>query len=196
MGDSGINGTRPSGVGGNGAAGEALPGEGQAVGLPERSGGSRSVPPRSGGSPTGKIEPPLGAAQAAPPPNPEVSERPLRRHITADYKLGVLREADAAATKPGGIAALLRREGLYSSHLVTWRRERTAGALGALAPKKRGPKAEPANPLARRVAELKRDKRGLERRLKQAELIIDFQKKVSEILGIPLKSPESDGSGS
>ena len=154
------------------------------------------MPPRSGGSPTGKVEPPLGAAQAALPPNPEVSERPLRRRFTADYKLGVLREADAAATKPGGIAALVRREGLYSSHLLTWRRQRDVGTLGALAPKKRGPMAAPVNPLARRVAELEREKRGLERRLKQAELIIDFQKKVSEILGIPLKSPESDGSDS
>jgi transposase InsO family protein len=135
-------------------------------------------------------------AHASAPPNPEVPERPVRRHFTADYKLGVLREADAAATTPGGIAALLRREGLYSSHLVTWRRDRDRGSLGALAPKKRGPKAEPENPLARRVAELERDKRGLERRLKQAELIIDFQKKVAEILGIPLKQPPSDGSDS
>jgi transposase-like protein len=139
------------------------------------------------------VKAPPGGAHA--PPDPEVPERPARRHFTAGYKLGVLRAADAA-TKPGDIAALLRREGLYSSHLVAWRRQRTAGALGALAAKKRGPKAEPVNPLARRNAELEREKRALERRLKQAELIIDFQKKVSELLGIPLKSPESDGSDS
>ena len=186
MGDSRITKTEASKAGDNGAAAHA--GEQQAIGLPERSEGSRSVPSRSGGSPIGEVK--------VPSPDPEVPERPLRRHFTAAYKLDVLRQADAAATTPGGIAALLRREGLYSSCLTTWRRERTAGALGALASKKRGPKTEPANPLARRVAELERDKRGLERRLKQAELIIDFQKKVAEILGIPLKSPESDGSDS
>jgi len=136
---------------------------------------------------------PIGEVKA--PPDPEVPERPTRRHFTAAYKLGVLRTADAA-TKPGEIAALLRREGLYSSHLVTWRRQREVGTLRALTPQKRGPKAAPVNPLARRVAELERDKRGLERRLKQAELIIDLQKKVSELLGIPLKPPESDGSDS
>lgn len=193
MGDPGINGTRPGGAGGNGASGEAPAREGKAIGLPERSEGSRSVPSRSGGSPIGEVKAPPGAAEAAAPPDPEVAERPTRRHFTAAYKLGVLRQADAAATKPGGIAALLRREGLYSSHLTTWRRERAAGTLSALAPKKRGPKAKPVHPLARRNAELEREKRGLERRLKQAELIIDFQKKVSEILGIPLKSPEIDG---
>jgi len=173
-----------------------MPCEGQAIGLPERSEGSRSVPSRSGGSPIEEVKPKDGAVRAAPAPDPEVPERPLRRHFTVAEKLRVLGEADAALKTPGGIAALLRREGLYSSHLMIWRRERAAGALGALAPKKRGPKSEPVHPLARRVAELERDKRGLERRLKQAELIIDFQKKVSEILGIPLRSPESDGSGS
>lgn len=195
MGDSGISKTQVNGAGGNGAAAEGLSEGRQAVGLPERSEGTRSVPSRSGGSPTGEVRAPADPVEAPPPPDPEVPERPVRRHFTAGYKLGVLRAADAA-TKPGDIAALLRREGLYSSHLVTWRRQRDVGALGALAPKKRGPKAEPVNPLARRVAELEREKRGFERRLKQAELIIDFQKKVSEILGIPLKSPESDESDS
>ncbi len=194
MGDSRIKATQANGASGNGTGEAGLSGEQQAIELPERSEGTRSGPSRSGGSSIGEVKTPPDPAQA--PPVPEVMERPARRHFTAGYKLGVLKAADAAASKPGEIAALLRREGLYSSHLVSWRRQRTAGALGALTPKKRGPKAEPVNPLARRLAEVEREKRALERRLKQAELIIDFQKKVSEFLGIPLKSPESDGSDS
>jgi hypothetical protein len=104
-----------------------------------------------------------------------------------------LREADACAGS-GELGALLRREGLYSSHLTTWRRQRDAGALSALAPKKRGRPATVTSPLARRVAELERDKAKLERRLKQAETIIEVQKKISEILGIPLKTPDDAGS--
>ena len=130
------------------------------------------------------------ALRVVPPPaapDPEVAERAARRRFTAEYKLQVLREADACAA-PGELGALLRREGLYSSHLTTWRRQREAGMLAALAPKKRGRPGAPASPLARRVAELERDKTRLERRLKQAETIIEVQKKVSEILGIPLKT--------
>src|SRR5712691_11079338 len=101
-------------------------------------------------------------------PDPEVRERAARRRFTAEYKLQVLRQADQCA-EVGEIGALLRREGLYSSHLTTWRRQREQGALVALAPKKRGRPATPVSPLARRVAELERDKARLERRLQQAE---------------------------
>ncbi len=128
------------------------------------------------------------------PPDPEVSERAARRRFTAEYKLQVLQEADACAGT-GELGALLRRQGLYSSHLTTWRRQRERGALAALAPKKRGRPGAPRSPLARRVAELERDKVRLERRLKQAETIIEVQKKVSEILGIPLKTEADAGSG-
>jgi len=137
----------------------------------------------------------LHVVSTSPLPDPEVPERAARRRFTAEYKLRVLREADTDAGA-GEIGALLRREGLYSSHLTTWRRQREQGALAALTPKKRGRSAAPVSPLARRVAELEREKTRLERRLKQAETIIEVQKKVSEILGIPLKTPDDAGSGS
>ena len=75
-------------------------------------------------------------------PDPEVVAEAKRRAFTAEYKQRILVEADAAATQPGAIGALLRREGLYSSHLVTWRRERQAGILKGLTPHKRGPKSK------------------------------------------------------
>ena len=133
------------------------------------------------------IAPPL-------PPDPEVAERAARRRFTAEYKLRVLHEADACAGT-GELGGLLRREGLYSSHLTTWRRQREQGTLAALSPKKRGRPATPGSPLARRVAELEREKARLEGRLKQAETIIEVQKKISEILGIPLKTADTAGSG-
>jgi transposase-like protein len=102
----------------------------------------------------------------------------------------VLREADGC-TEPGSIGALLRRHGLYSSLLATWRRERDEGALRQLG-RKRGRKST-RNPLADRVAELERENRKLQNRLRQAETIIDVQKKVAEILGIPLKTPPNEG---
>jgi len=126
-------------------------------------------------------------------PDPEVRERAARRRFTAEYKLQVLREADQCAGV-GEVGALLRREGLYSSHLTTWRRQREHGALVALAPKKRGRAAAAVSPLARRVAELERDKARVERRLKQAEAIIDAQKKLAEILGLSL--PATDDAAS
>jgi transposase len=130
----------------------------------------------------------------SPPPDPEVPERAARRRFTAEYKLRVLHEADAGAGR-GELGGLLRREGLYSSHLTTWRRQREQGTLAALSPKKRGRPAAPGSPLARRVAELEREKARLEGRLKQAETIIEVQKKFSEILGIPLKTADNAGSG-
>jgi transposase-like protein len=126
-------------------------------------------------------------------PDPEVRERAARRRFTAEYKLQVLRQADQCAGV-GELGALLRREGLYSSHLTTWRRQREQGALGALAPKKRGRPATPVSPLTRRIAELERDNGRLARRLHQAEAIIAAQKKLCEILG--LSTPTAGEAGS
>jgi transposase-like protein len=126
-------------------------------------------------------------------PDPEVRERAARRRFTAEYKLQVLRQADQCAGI-GELGALLRREGLYSSHLTTWRRQREQGALVALAPKKRGRPTGPVSPLARRVAELERDNARLVRRLHQAEAIIEAQKKLSEILGLSAPMPGEVGS--
>jgi hypothetical protein len=97
----------------------------------------------------------------------------------------ILREADAC-TKPGEIGALLRREGLYSSHLTTWRRQRDEGALARLTPVKRGPKARQTDARDVRIRELEKENEKLKKKMKQAEIIIEFQKKASEILGIPL----------
>jgi transposase-like protein len=142
--------------------------------------GERSEPERNEGSP------------GAPPLDPEVPEKPVRRNFTAEYKLRVLQEADTCR-EPGEIGALLRREGLYSSHLSAWRQQRAEGALQGLSGKRRGRKAAPKNPLARRVAELQRENAELRRRLGQAEAIIEVQKKVSDLLGLPRGEPESDG---
>ncbi len=121
--------------------------------------------------------------------DPEVSERPVRRRFSAEYKLQILRQADAC-TESGQLGELLRREGLYSSHLSTWRSEREQGTLDALTPKKRGRKPRDNDPLIEENRRLERVNKRLVERLRQAEVIIDVQKKVAEILGIPLQSPE------
>jgi transposase len=131
------------------------------------------------------------AAEPAAGTDPEVLEKASRRRFTAKYKLRVLEQADGC-TEPGQIGALLRREGLYSSHLTTWRRQREAGALAGLASRKRGCKVNPQTSQTRRMAELERDNERLRHRLVQAETIIDVQKKVSSLLGIPLSRPETD----
>ena len=126
--------------------------------------------------------------------DPEVPAKAKRRRFAAEYKRRVLREADAARDA-GEIGALLRREALYSSHLNSWRRARERGELAGLEPKRRGRKEKAVNPLTKRVVELERDKRRLERRLKQAELLLEIQKKASQLLEIPLASPDDeDGS--
>jgi transposase len=121
--------------------------------------------------------------------DPEVVARPTRRHFTAEYKARIVREAEACA-KTGDIGALLRREGLYSSLLSGWRRELRKHGEQGLAPKRRGPAPSP-KPSAREV-QLEREKRKLEKKLAKAEAIIAFQKKVHELLGIPLKAQELD----
>jgi transposase-like protein len=126
-------------------------------------------------------------------PDPEVPAKAARRRFTAADKLRILTLADAC-TVPGSLGALLRREGLYSSNLTAWRRQRDAGMLSALTPKQRGRKALGRDPLWRENARLRQENERLTRRLRQAELIIDVQKKVSQMLGVPLTPPEAGGS--
>jgi len=115
-------------------------------------------------------------------PDPDVRAVAPRRRFTAKYKLSILQQADSC-TQAGQIGALLRREGLYSSHLTCWRRQREQGLLEAMSAKKRGKKASVKNPLAAQVARLQAEKQQLENQLKQAHLIIEAQKKISEIFG-------------
>ena len=148
------------------------------VGEPERRGDERSEAPRSGGSPI------LERAPMPVPPDPEVPARQARRRFTTAYKLEILRKADAC-TRHGELGALLRKEGLYSSHLITWRQQRERG----LTPKQRGRKAVPVHP---EMKKLEQENRRLTMRLKKAEALLDFQKKLSSLLQIPLIPFESD----
>jgi transposase-like protein len=116
-------------------------------------------------------------------------DRPRRRTVTAAEKLRILRQVDEAG--PGGIGAILRREGLYSSLLTDWRRQRDAGAYEALKAVKRGPKVEPIHPLAAEHARLLHDNGRLTLRLQRAEAIIDIQKKVALLLGLSMPSDEA-----
>ena len=128
-----------------------------------------------------------------PAADPELSERAVRRRFSAQEKLRVLAAIDAAAGHAGAVGAILRREGLYSSTLSRWRRQRDAGVLVALAPAKRGPSAAVPNPQTKELVQLRRDNARLQKRLKQAETIISVQKKVAELLGIELDELEPDG---
>jgi transposase-like protein len=112
----------------------------------------------------------------------EVSAKAERRRFTAEYKRKILKEADGCS-RPGELGALLRREGLYSSHLAAWRRVREQGGLAGLSPKKRGPRAQVADPRDKRIVELERDNRRLRARLERAEALIEVQKKVALLLG-------------
>lgn len=130
---------------------------------------------------------------AARIPDPEVVPKAKRRQFTAEYKLRIVREADAC-TEPGQIGSLLRREGLYSSYLSTWRRQREEGPLQALSSKKRGRKGQ--DPSAEELAQLQRENERLRARLEQAEIIIDVQKKLSKLLGLTMDKTESDENAS
>jgi transposase-like protein len=136
-----------------------------ALGAVERSGGERNEPERSSTAPN---------AGDPPPPSPEVRPRAQRRRFTAAYKQKILAAADAA-TAPGAIGALLRREGLYSSNLTHWRQERAAAITQGLTPKPRGPKSQ-QDPSAKAIQQLHREIERLTERLRKAELIIDVQK--------------------
>ena len=117
--------------------------------------------------------------------SPELSSRPRRQTFTAADKLRILAATDRAL-ETGGVGAVLRREGVYSSTLCDWRRQRDAGTLGALTPARRGPKALEANPLAAKVALLEKNNAHLTRSLARAEAIITVQKKLADLLGIPI----------
>ena len=119
----------------------------------------------------------------------EVLAKATRRRYTAEEKRRILAAA-SACTERGELGALLRREGIYSSHLSSWRAAAAQRELAALAPKKRGPVPKVVDANARRVVELERANARLTKRLEQAELIIGIQKKVSLLLGIPL--PDTD----
>lgn len=147
----------------------------------ERREAERSEADRSAAA--GKTVPPV--PPAPPRPNPEVVAGAKRRTFTAHYKLFILAQADAAANKPGAIGTLLRRERLYSSHLVVWRREREAGMLGGLSPHQRGPKSN-HHPLEEENQKLRRENQRLTEELRKAEIVMDVQKKVGALLGWPL----------
>ena len=147
---------------------------------------------RATGDPAGR--------DAAGVPDPEVSEQAKRRRFTAEYKLRIVRdrvgviphfftEQADACKGDGDVAALLRREGLYSSHLSSWRRQRDEVAQEGLASRKRGRKAKAEDP---RVKELERENARLQRRLARVETMLEIQKKTSELLEIPLNPLESD----
>jgi transposase len=117
-------------------------------------------------------------------PNPEVPAKGTRRRFTAEYKRKVLAEADRCK-KSGELGALLRREGLYSSHLTQWRAARDRGELAGAGPK-RGPKPQPVDPSAKRIAELEREIAKLKARAERAEFLVTMQKKMAKLLGQPL----------
>lgn len=123
--------------------------------------------------------------------SPEISARPRRRTFTVRDKLRILAETDRAADT-GQIGAILRREGLYSSIPGDWRRPRDAGAIGALVPARRGPKIAEPNPLVTELALARKDNARLTLRLARAEAIIEVQKKVADLLGIPLAQSDSE----
>lgn len=151
----------------------------------QRSEGERSEPERSGAPDKSAPD-----RRGYVPPNPEVTEKGTRRRFTAAYKADIVRQA-MACREFGEIGALLRREGLYSSQLSKWRVQYERGASKALADDTRGRKST-RNPLDDEMQRLRKQNMRLEHRLKQAEAIIEIQKKVSEILGIPLASIDED----
>ena len=132
-----------------------------------------------------------GDSTVSSPPDPEVPEKNTRRKYTTKFKLQILAKADAC-TQPGQLGALLRSEGLYSSNVTAWRRQREQGIINAMAPKKRGRKPSEKNPLTSKVAQLEKENRRLQQKLTRAELIIDAQKKMSEILGITQNLNDSE----
>jgi transposase-like protein len=152
----------------------------------ERRGDERRETPRSTAAGNTVAPEPLAAT---PRPNPEVVADARRRSFTGEYKQRILAELDSAAAQPGAIGALLRREGLYSSLVATWRRERQAGILKGLTPHKRGPKSK-RKPLEEDNQKLRRENQRLTEELRKAAIVIDVQKKVGALLGWPL--PKAD----
>ena len=152
---------------------------------PQRREDERSEPDRSGGDSNSG-----GAPRTAPVPDPEVVAKPARRRFTADYKRSMVEQADDCQDA-GAIGALLRREGLYSSHLSTWRRQVRRGELAALTPKKRGRKTT-VSPLLEENRKLVAANARLQKRLEDAEFIIEVQKKLAAALGRPIPERKND----
>ena len=139
--------------------------------------------PALGGEERGDETRSAGAGTTGTAPDPEVVAKPKRRRFTAEYRLRILEEADRC-TEPGEVGRLLRREGLYSSHLTAWRKAQRDGALRGLASKKRGVKPKESNPLEPKVARLEKD-------LHKAHTILDVQEKVAGLLGFDLEDGKS-----
>jgi len=158
------------------------------MGAPEWSEGERSETSRNGGAPIPAAAPESKVPDIA---DPEVESKPRRRQFPASYKRRILGEADKGG--PGAVATLLRREGLYSSHLTTWRKQRETGEIAGLEPRKRGKKPVPRNPLAAENEKLRRETQRLQKRLRQAETIIDVQKKLCDLLGLTVPPIEQNG---
>lgn len=156
------------------------------AGEPRGAGGTEGARRASGVSPAARL---TGSTEGAQPLDPEVQPKAQRRQFSATYKRKILQEAQACRGS-GEISALLRREGLYASHLSKWRKLEKQGALEALE-SHRGRKPDPETAARQRIAELERENRRLQGKLRQAEAIIEVQKKVSEILGIQL-APSDD----
>jgi transposase len=152
----------------------------------ERSEGERSEPQRSAAAAKA-----AAGSRSVAPLDSEVVARAKRRSFTAEYKQRILQEAEAVAATPGGVGALLRREGLYSSLLAYWRRERANGILEALTPRRRGPKSK-RNPLQEENLKLQRQNARLTEDLRKAHIIIDVQKKVAALLGRPIPEPDPE----
>ena len=121
-------------------------------------------------------------------PSTEVVTKPQKRHYTAEYKLRILQETEACS-RPGEIGAILRREGLYSQLLAKWRDQRAMGSLAGLSQHRRGPKVDPQ---AKEIERLRRENKRLLEKLKRAELIMDVQKKVAQMLGVTLENNNLD----
>ncbi len=153
---------------------------------PELREGERSETFRNGGASIPAMAPVAGIV------DPEVDSKARRRQFSAAYKRRILDEAEKGGS--GAVAGLLRREGLYSSHLTTWRKQRESGELAGLESRRRGKKPAPKNPLAREVHRLELENRRLQQRLRQAEIIIDVQKKLCDVLGltVPLIEQSED----
>ena len=123
-------------------------------------------------------------------PDPEVEGRAKRRRFTAEYKARILGEAERCS-QPGEIGALLRREGLYASHLITWRRQREKDGVAGLS-RKRGRKRDPDRGLAKKNAQLEAANRRLTEKLRKAEIIIEFQKKMAELWASPNRPDDKE----
>ena len=141
--------------------------------------------PALGGEERSDEAPRAEATRATRAPDPEVVAKPTRRQFTAEYRLRIVEEADRC-TRPGEVGRLLRREGLYTSHLSAWRKARRSGSLQGLTPKKRGAKPAESNPLTPKVRQLEAKVARLEKELATAHTILEVQGKVAGLLGFRL----------